>query len=234
MSAIRLPPRGSVAGLAREAESLGAIGMMTPRLPLEASARDLELRGGHLRVWSPFFEVGEADRLLEGLWRDIEWSQHFVAIAGRRIASPRLSAWYGVDGAHYRYSGHRYDPLPFTPLLDEVRSRLNAEFGTSFNSVLANAYRDGADSMGWHSDDEPEVGTSPVIASVSLGETRRFRLRHRKRAVEPVALDLEHGSLLVMDGDTQANWHHAVPKTRRQVGLRVNLTFRWIRDLGDA
>ena len=170
--------------------------------------------------------------MLDRLWHEVEWSQHHVRIAGRRVPCPRLSAWYGVDGAHYAYSGHTYLPLPFSPLLNEIRREVESATGHPFNSVLLNAYRDGRDSMGWHSDDEPELGVRPVIASVSLGATRRFRLRHRRQDLDPVALDLEHGSLLVMDGDTQAHWHHAVPKTRRLVELRVNLTFRRIRNEG--
>ncbi len=192
---------------------------------------EFDIAGGRLRLWSPFFAVADADRFQESLWRESDWSQHFVRIAGRRIPSPRLSAWYGVDGARYTYSGQTYDPLSWTPLLDEVRSRVEAAVDVPFNSVLLNAYRDGSDSMGWHADDEPELGPHPVIASVSLGATRRFRLKYRDSEVEPVALELEHGSLLVMDGDTQRHWRHAVPKTRRPVGLRLNLTFRWIQNL---
>lgn len=202
-----------------------------PGLPLDSSPREIELRGGRLRLWSSFVPPPDADRLFDGLWSNIGWSQHFVHIAGRRMPSPRLSAWYGVDGARYTYSGQTYDPLPFFPLLDELRGRVEDVVGTPFNSVLANGYRDGADSMGWHSDAEKELGRRPVIASVSLGATRRFRMKHRSARIEPVELDLEHGSLLVMDGETQTHWRHAVPKTRKEVGPRLNLTFRRIRQL---
>ena len=184
-----------------------------------------------MRAWEPWFAGGLADELLEGLWQETAWSQHWVRIAGRRLRCPRLSAWYGVEGARYRYSGETYEPLPFTPLLDQVREGAEEAAGAPFNSVLVNAYRDGSDSMGWHSDDEPELGRRPVIASVSLGATRRFRLRDRRKQHEPVALDLAHGSLLVMDGETQSHWQHAVPRTRREVGLRLNLTFRRIEGL---
>lgn len=203
-------------------------------LPFAPSLRRQDLVGGHLRIWSSFFEAQKASEMLGRLWDEVEWSQHHVRIAGRRVPCPRLSAWYGIDGAQYAYSGHTYVPLPFSPLLDEIRREVELAAGHPFNSALLNAYRDGADSMGWHSDDEPELGPQPVIASVSLGATRRFRLRHRRQKLDPVALDLEHGSLLVMDGDTQAHWCHAVPKTRRSVGLRVNLTFRRIRTEGDS
>jgi len=189
---------------------------------------EIRLRGGRLRLWSPLFAKAHADRLLERLWHTTQWSQHHVRIAGRRLPCPRLSAWYGVDGARYAYSGQTYAPLPPTAVLEEVRADIERVVGRRFNSVLLNAYRNGADSMGWHSDDEPELGEDPVIASVSLGEARRFRMRPRSRAVHPIAIDLEHGSLLVMDGATQSHWRHAVPKTSRAVGLRLNLTFRWI------
>jgi alkylated DNA repair dioxygenase AlkB len=109
----------------------------------------------------------------------------------------------------------------------ELRTRLEKASGGSFNSVLLNLYRDGVDSMGWHSDDEPELGERPVIASVSLGATRRFRLRHKTRAdLEPVVVDLEHGSLLIMKGETQRFWKHQLPKSRRVSEPRLNLTFR--------
>lgn len=203
-----------------------------PRLPLEPSPREFHLRGGHLRLWSPFFSAAHADRLLDALWREVCWAQHFVHIAGKKIPSPRLSAWYGERGARYTYSGQTYEPAPFFPALDEVRRGVEDGAGCLFNSVLVNAYRHGADSMGWHSDAEAELGPRPIIASVSLGATRRFRMRHRALDVVPVELDLEHGSLLVMDGDTQSHWRHAVPKTKRKVGLRVNLTFRRVQELG--
>lgn len=204
-----------------------------PHLAGLAGPQGIDLQGGHLRYWPSFLAPKDADRFLEGLWRDATWSQHFVHIAGRRIPSPRLSAWYGVDGARYTYSGQTYDPLPLFPLLEEVRRAVEKAAGTAFNSVLLNGYRDGSDSMGWHSDAERELGSQPVIASLSLGATRRFRMRHRSAGVDPVQLDLPHGSLLVMDGDTQTHWRHAVPKTRRQVGLRLNLTFRRIENAGE-
>ncbi len=194
---------------------------------------EVELAGGRLRLWTGFFGAAEADRLFDELWAGVAWERHHVRIAGRRMPSPRLSAWYGVPGARYRYSGVTYEPLPLLPALESVRRRLEECLGARFNSVLANAYRTGADSMGWHSDDESELGPRPVIASVSLGAVRRFRLKHRDRGIAPVAFDLPHGSLLVMDGDTQSHWRHAVPKTRRPVGLRLNLTFREI-EIGES
>jgi alkylated DNA repair dioxygenase AlkB len=140
---------------------------------------------------------------------------------------PRLSAWYGDAGAVYTYSGLRLEPLPWTPVLLEIKQATERLSGTRFNSVLLNLYRDGQDSMGWHSDDEPELGPEPVIASVSLGALRRFVFQHKKRRWR-IALDLEPGSVLLMAGATQHHWRHALPKTRRPVAPRINLTFRTI------
>ena len=114
--------------------------------------------------------------------------------------------------------------------MSDIRSQIEAAAGTSFNTVLLNQYRNGKDSMGWHSDDEASLGPQPTIASLSLGATRRFVLRHRyRRELQTRSLTLEHGALLVMAGDTQRHWHHAVPKTRQPVGPRINLTFRLVR-----
>jgi len=157
----------------------------------------------------------------------VDWRQHLIRIRGREVASPRLSAWYGDPDAHYSYSGLSLEPRPWLPVILELKTRVEAVCSVPFNSVLLNLYRDGADSMGWHSDDEPELGERPVIASLSLGATRRFRLRHRRRKeLEPVAIDLEDGSLLIMGGDTQRFWKHQVPKSKRVTEPRLNLTFR--------
>lgn len=146
------------------------------------------------------------------------------------MQAPRRCAWYGDAGARYGYSGLALEPLAWTPALARLRAALRATLGIRFNSVLANLYRDGHDRMGWHADDEAALGPAPVIASVSLGATRRFVLRHRTRADLPMGeLHLEHGSLLVMAGSTQRCWKHALPAAARVAGARVNLTFRTVR-----
>lgn len=178
-----------------------------------------------------FIAPREADRLLERLWSTLPWRQQNIFLFGRQVPQPRLTAWIGDPQTSYRYSGLSLEPAPWTTDLDGLRTRLSRALGQPFNSVLANAYRDGRDSMGWHADDEPELGMEPVIASVSLGATRRFRLRHvvRGRASgETTGFDLRHGSLLVMSGTSQADYRHAVPKTARPTGLRINLTFRYV------
>ncbi len=170
-----------------------------------------------------------ASALFETLRAGLPWQVHRVRMFGREIDSPRLSCWIGDPGASYRYSGVRHAPHPWPQALSALRGRLAAETGADFNSVLANLYRDGRDSMGWHSDDEPELGPRPLIASLSLGATRRFVLRRRDDPARKLALELPHGSLLLMRGDTQAGWRHALPRTARVAGARINLTFRRVR-----
>lgn len=177
------------------------------------------------RYWPSFFDQIESERTLARLWNGIDWRQEEIVVFGRRRLQPRLSAWFGDPGAAYRYSGLALEPTPWTPDLTRLRDRVQSKLGTTFNSVLVNAYRDGRDSMGWHSDDEAELGSEPVIASLSFGQARRFRIMRRDRKAA-WALELESGSLLVMEGDAQAAYRHALPRTARDVGLRINLTFR--------
>jgi alkylated DNA repair dioxygenase AlkB len=163
---------------------------------------------------------------LAELTASLPWSQPEIRIFGRKVPVPRLQVWIGDADAHYRYSGLDNRPLGWTPLLLDIRRRVEESCHHRFNSVLANLYRDGNDSNGWHSDDEPELGVEPVIASLSLGATRRFLMRRRDDHECKVEIALEHGSLLLMWGRSQADWQHTVPKQLR-VGLpRLNLTFR--------
>lgn len=170
-----------------------------------------------------------ADDYFHELLETLAWQQSRIRMYGQEHAIPRLNAWYGDPGCRYGYSGTRFEPLPWTETLTHIRERLTATLGVAFNSMLANCYRDGRDSVAWHSDDEPELGRNPVIASVSLGATRRFTLKHKsRRDIRPLAVDLTHGSLLVMSGPTQHHWLHQVAKTTRIVDERINLTFRYI------
>jgi len=187
----------------------------------------VSLIDGDARFIADFLTRPQSAACFSELLDRVEWGQHIIRIRGREVASPRLSAWYGDPDAHYSYSGLALEPRPWLPVILDLKTRVEAACDAPLNSVLLNLYRDGADSMGWHSDDEPELGERPVIASLSLGATRRFRLRHRRRKeLEPVSLDLENGSLLIMQGDTQRNWQHQIPKTKRAAEPRVNLTFR--------
>lgn len=195
---------------------------MSAGIPLELPDADASLT-----EW--FLAPDAAGALFERLLEDVDWQPQTIRIRGRSVVSPRLSAWYGDADTRYRYSGLTLDPLPWLEPLAELRTRLEERAEARFNSVLANLYRNGNDSMGWHSDDEPELGIDPVIASVSLGATRRFRLKHRRRKeLAPVAIELSHGSLLLMRGATQRCWQHQLPKTKRVDEPRVNLTYRWV------
>jgi len=199
---------------------------------LPEGARTLHLPDCEAWYLPAAFDAVSAARLFEKLRRDAAWGEEQIVLFGQRRKVPRLVAWYGDPGASYAYSGVRHEPLPWIPPLREIREHVERLSGHAFNSVLANLYRGGNDGMGWHADEEPELGRDPVIASVSLGATRRFRMRHRRRRDLTVDLDLEHGSLLLMAGATQHHWVHAVPKTRRAVGERINLTFRRILTIG--
>ena len=185
----------------------------------------VELPDAEVGYWAGFFAPEEARALCGALRAEIRWERHRVRIRGREVDCPRLSGWEG--DATYAYSGITLRPAPWTPRVSAVRRRIEAATGEVFNSVLANLYRDGADRLGWHADDEPELGPSPVIASASFGAPRRFLLRP-KRGGASMPVVLEPGSLLVMRGATQRHWLHSVPPTRRPVGPRINLTFRRI------
>ena len=172
----------------------------------------------HLPGW-----VDEPAGLFARLRAEIAWEQHEITLFGRTVPTPRLTCWMG--DAAYAYSGVVNRPAPWPAALTALRERLNEELGVDLNSCLANLYRDGSDSMGFHSDDEPELGPEPTIASVSLGARRRFVLRHRVTR-ERWTWDLGEGDLLVMRDESQRDYAHAVPKTTRPIGPRLNLTFR--------
>lgn len=188
----------------------------------------LDLLDGEGVLYRKAFASADCARLFDALQRETAWRQHVITLYGRAIASPRLSAWYGDPEAVYSYSGLRLEPASWTPTLLLVRERVEKLAAVHFNSVLLNLYRDGQDSMGWHSDDELELGRNPVIASVSFGATRRFLMQHKKRRLR-VEWWLGDGDVLVLGGETQHCWRHHVPKTRLPTGSRINLTFRLIR-----
>ena len=194
-------------------------------MPLQS----LPLPGAELLFDAAFLPAAEATALLAHLTAEAVWEQRSIRLFGQVFPQPRLTAWYGDPAARYTYSGLAWEPRPWLPALAQLRQRLEAATGARYNSVLLNLYRDGRDSMGWHADDEPELGPAPAIASLSLGAGRRFRLRPRAGLVHaPFSLDLPPGSLLLMRGPTQQHWQHALPKTARPVGPRLNLTFRWV------
>ncbi len=182
-----------------------------------------------IRLLTNFYDSATASALFHELHNQTPWAQRQVKVYGQLHPEPRLTAWYGAAGKGYSYSSLTLDPLPWTPTLLQIKTRIDAAANVSFNSVLLNLYRDGRDSNGWHQDNEPELGHNPVIASLSLGALRRFQLRHKfKKELPKLELDLPHGSLLVMAGPTQHFWQHQIPKTAKPVAARINLTFRVI------
>jgi alkylated DNA repair dioxygenase AlkB len=191
------------------------------------STQKIPLLDADVQFVAQFFDDARATELLRELIASTPWETHFVNIFGRNIPAPRQSSWHGEPYCSYRYSKVRYEPKLWTPCLSFVREALARAGIGEFNCVLANFYRSGADSMGWHSDDEPELGANPLIASVSLGAPRRFCLRH-KASSEKTELILSSGSLLVMAGTTQKKYQHALPKMATVGMPRVNLTFRQI------
>ena len=188
----------------------------------------LALPGAVLALDPHWLDAPAADALFAALLADVPWETHRILLFGREVDSPRRSCWIGDPDARYRYSGADFMPRPWPQALLPVRARLREELGLDCNSVLANLYRDGRDRMGWHRDDERELGPRPVIASLSLGAARRFVLKQRADAKVSRAITLPHGSLLLMAGDTQARYRHALPATAKAVGPRINLTFRRI------
>lgn len=201
---------------------------MTVPEAADANGGRIALRDAELRYRPGWLPAVRADALFDALSAQVPWEIHRIRLFGREVDSPRLSCWMGDADATYRYSGVRHAPRPWLPALDGVRERLRRETGADFNSVLLNRYRDGRDAMGWHSDDEAELGPQPIIASLSLGATRRFVLKHRREPSCRLALELEHGSLLLMSGPTQRHYRHALPRTAKPLGERINLTFRHI------
>ncbi len=162
-------------------------------------------------------------------FRNIRWKQDEIRLYGKAVPLPRLTAWYGDSGKTYTYSGIKSTPNEWTERLLDLKRRVEAVAGTGFNSVLLNWYRDGSDHLGWHADDEAELGRDPVIASVNFGATRDFILRRKDDRTRRLVLPLKHGTLLLMRGALQHHWEHAVPKRLKVVQSRFNLTFRQIR-----
>lgn len=198
-------------------------------LHLNCERETIELPDGSQLHYYPHYFAAQADVLFKALREEIAWRADTITVYGRQIAIPRLQAWYGEPQAIYQYSGLPLEPLAWTPVLKEVKLAVEQGCDVPFNSVLANLYRHGADSVSWHSDDEPELGPQPVVASVSFGAQRRFQLRPKSKQQgrkDVLNLSLGHGSLLLMNPGVQHYWRHQVPKTRQKVAARINLTFR--------
>jgi alkylated DNA repair dioxygenase AlkB len=185
---------------------------------------------GDVVLYRHFFGDQRSDRYLTTLLTEITWRQDQIRIFDRLIPLPRLTAWYGNPGQVYTYSGIQMNPRPWTPTLLDIKSRIEALAEVEFNSVLLNLYRCGRDSVAWHSDDEPELGQNPIIGSVSFGAPRRFSFKHKfDKTQKPIQVELPHGSFLLMRGATQHYWVHQIPKTKKPISQRINLTFRTIK-----
>lgn len=175
-----------------------------------------------------FFDAEESDLLFQELLLTIPWQQDDIKVFGKVHAQPRLTALYGDEGKSYSYSNIKMQPHSWNPILQNLKLKAEAVSATEFTTVLLNLYRDGKDSNGWHADNEKELGTNPVIASLSFGADRYFHLQHNNDKNLKLKILLEHGSLLVMKGTTQHFWKHQIPKTAKPIGSRINLTFRSI------
>jgi len=183
---------------------------------------------GEAYLFPRFWSDEASQQLLLALTAQVAWRHEPIWMFGKKVMQPRLTAWYGDPGKSYRYSGIEMKPLPWVPDLQKIKDRIESELNFEFNSALLNLYRDGQDSMGWHRDNEPELGNEPVIASVSLGEPRRFLMRQYHHKESKVELLLDSGSLLIMQGQTQQFWEHSIPKTASVKNPRINITFRKI------
>ena len=181
---------------------------------------------GVVRYYPDFMSGQAADQALTRLREGLDWQQLPIKMFGRRILQPRLTAYYGDPGADYRYSGLQLLAQPWPAALAELRDAVAGQIGERFNSVLCNLYRHGRDYMGWHADDEPELGPDPLIASVSLGAERRFALKPRDGTADRQVFELASGSLLIMSGDLQRYWLHQLPRSQKVHQERINLTFR--------
>ena len=176
-----------------------------------------------------FFESNLSDDFFEKLKNEIPWQQDKITVYGKTHQQPRLTALFGNEGMPYSYSNIKMQPHHWTLPLQKIKSHIENVVGTNFTTVLLNRYRNGQDSNGWHADNEKELGTNPVIASISFGAERSFYLKHNTIQEQKLKITLEHGSLLLMRGTTQHFWKHQIPKTTKPIGERINLTFRVIK-----
>lgn len=187
----------------------------------------LAIQNGTLLFDETFLNQEEADLLFKHFEATFPFQQGTINLFGKTHAIPRLEAFFATENKTYSYSGKTLQTHPFTTELLTLKSKIEAISQEQFNCVLVNLYRNGQDSNGWHADNEPELGKNPVIASLSLGATRRFDLRHNLTN-EKLSFNLTNGSLLLMMGEMQHFWKHQIAKTKKVDAARINLTFRWV------
>ena len=197
--------------------------------PLFTEKIDLRLPDSSITYFPSFLEPAEADSYFKLFKKKIPWRQDDIKVFGKIYPQPRLTALFGNNAKPYSYSNITMQPHEFTDELLEIKEKIENKTSVVFTTCLLNLYRDGKDSNGWHADDEKELGQNPVIASITLGQERFFHLKHKKKKDLKQKLLLKHGSLLLMEGETQHHWLHQIPKTTRNIGERINLTFRVIQ-----
>lgn len=183
---------------------------------------------GSAVLYPEFLAKDEANAILHHCLTDLSWRSETIMMFGKPVMQPRLTYLTGIAGRSYRYSGRTMQPEPLTPLLQQLTQRISEFCNVEFTTALLNLYRNGNDSMGWHRDNERSLGGFPTIASVSLGASRIFKLRHATATYSPVTVSLPHASMLVMKGALQEHWYHCVPKQRGVQEPRVNITLRRI------
>ena len=195
----------------------------------EVLKTEFDLPGAAVTLFENFFSIEESDRLYNSLLKNTNWEQDQMAIYGKQIDLPRLTAWYGDTDLEVAYVGKTTKLRPWTAELLKIKQRIEQEVDIKFTRCLLNYYRDGKDSVDWHQDYEVNQRKNTVIGSVTLGETRPFQLKHATRKdLNRLDIPLKHGSLLLMQGATQDNWKHKIPKTTKKIRPRINLTFRWV------
>jgi alkylated DNA repair dioxygenase AlkB len=187
-----------------------------------------KIENGEFQFYPGFFNKNESDVFLMELKNSVLWKQESMNMYGKKIDFPRLTSWYGENDKPYSFSGITLQPNPWTDDMLKIKEKIERLSTVCFNSVLLNLYRNGNDSISWHTDAEKELGFNPVIASVNFGATRKFQLRHIKTK-KKLELELSHGSVLIMQGELQHFWQHQVPKTSKPANERINLTFRVIK-----
>ncbi len=187
----------------------------------------LVIKNGWIEIYSGFLSEQQSNKLYACVLNESNWQQEEICLFGKKHKIPRLEAFYTDTGKSYGYSGKRLENQPLLACLKDIQQLITEQTGYTFNSILANLYRHGMDSNGWHADDEKELGKNPLIASLSLGATRKFQFKH-KLTDEKLNFDLANGDLMIMGGELQHHWKHQLPKMPKLTEGRINLTFRTI------
>lgn len=209
--------------------SIDVLGLFVFKLLVMPKYIDLKLKDADVLYYPELFSTEKANHLFNSLLSKVEWQQDQIKLFGKTYEQPRLTALYGNNAKPYSYSNITMHPKPFIEELEFIKFEIEKLVDQKFSTCLLNLYRNGRDSNGWHSDNEKELGTEPVIASVSFGSERMFHMKHRYDSSLRHKIKLENGSLLIMKGKTQSFWLHQIPKTRKVIGERINITFRFIK-----